>query len=214
MFPRLHVIFAALAEAGVRRIANGSGRRLLRGVIQQMNGDLRRVCQAQGKLIAMDFQLHGIAHGRKLHHADLGAGNEPHVEKMLAQRAFPAHRLNDGSLARLQILYCHSAIPLSHTAARGHFFPRAAVLFLFFVFIVSSIAASSNMAGAAEHKKRRAHCGALPGCFGKRNKWGSHLTAPFQSAGKRDLIRIFQIAAHGDAVGQARHLDGKGLEQP
>ena len=82
-------------------------------MVEQMNGNLCRIRKTQCELITMDFQLHGVAHGRELHHADLGAGNEPHVEKMLAQRAFPAHRLDDGSLARLQILNCHSAIPLS-----------------------------------------------------------------------------------------------------
>ena len=64
--------------------------------------DLRCVVQTQGQFIAVDLQLHGVAHGRKLHQRDLFAGDQPHVQKMLPQGSRPAHCVNNGTFADLQ----------------------------------------------------------------------------------------------------------------
>ena len=67
-------------------------------------GDLDLCCvvQAQGQFIAVDLQLHGVAHGCKLHQRDLLAGDQPHVQKMLPQGSRPAHCVNNGTFADLQ----------------------------------------------------------------------------------------------------------------
>ena len=63
-----------------------------------------RISQPQGQLIAMNAQLHGIAHGGKLLQRYLCTGNHTHVQKMLTECTFTAHHINHGSLANFQIL--------------------------------------------------------------------------------------------------------------
>ena len=41
--------------------------------------DLLRVCEAQGQLVAVYAQLHGVAQGRELDEGDLRSGDNAHV---------------------------------------------------------------------------------------------------------------------------------------
>ena len=50
----------------------------------------------------MNPQLHGVAHGRKLHERHLSARNDAHIQKMLAQRTLAADRDNACTLTRDQ----------------------------------------------------------------------------------------------------------------
>ena len=71
---------AFLAQAGV-------GDSALAGIVIFRGGRLRhhfsldffRVRQAQGQLVAVDAQLHGVAQGRQLHQRRFRAGNHAHV---------------------------------------------------------------------------------------------------------------------------------------
>ena len=120
----LWVEAAALAEArmldGIRR------RRLLRAVLRRIvhffHGDLRCVGKAQRQFIAVERKLDRVAHRRVLHDRDGHAGDQPHIEKMLAKRPFAADGLYNAAFADFQILYRHglSSVPFSpHSLHRG-----------------------------------------------------------------------------------------------
>ena len=98
--------------------------------------DLLRVRQPQRQLVAVDAQLHGVAHGSQLHQLCLGPGYHAHVQEVLAQRAFAAHRLDAGALAHLQIPQGHISRPVSvehgfSYAPRPGFIPRRSVYSLY-----------------------------------------------------------------------------------
>ena len=57
--------------------------------------------------VAVDLQLHGVAHGRKLHQRHLFPGNQPHIQKMLPQGSRPANGLHYGAFADVQFFECH-----------------------------------------------------------------------------------------------------------
>ena len=59
---------------------------------QGLDPDLRRVCEAQRQLIAVNAKLHRVAHRRELHQLHPRAGDDAHIEKMLPQRALAADR--------------------------------------------------------------------------------------------------------------------------
>ena len=102
MFALFGVVASALAKAGVlHHPAFFPGRGLCRG-FRRFHRDLRRIIQAQRQLIAMDLQLHGVAHGCKLHQRDLLAGDQAHIQKMLAERTRSAHRADHCAFADLQ----------------------------------------------------------------------------------------------------------------
>ena len=56
-----------------------------------VNLDFFRVRQPQRERIAVDAQLHGIAHGRELFHRHFCSGQHAHIQKMLPQRALASH---------------------------------------------------------------------------------------------------------------------------
>ena len=75
--------------------------------LHRLDLDLRGVLQPEGQLVAVDLQLHGIPHGRELDHGDLRAGNDSHIQKMLAQGSFPANPGYHGGLPDPHVLDCH-----------------------------------------------------------------------------------------------------------
>ena len=101
----LGVEFALLAQTGVVLGPGAAGRLPGHGAVQG-GGDrnLRGVRQAQGQLIAVNPQLHGIAQGGQLDHRHGDAGDQAHIQKMLPQSAFAPHGLNPGGLTGLQFL--------------------------------------------------------------------------------------------------------------
>ena len=66
-----------------------------RGLFGGGHGDLCRVVQTQGQLIAVDAQLHRVAHGRQLYQRDLCLrGSDPYPENVAAVRLHrPQHPL-------------------------------------------------------------------------------------------------------------------------
>ena len=96
------MIFSALAKAGVihHPVVYGSTRR--QALLYRNDSDLGSVVQPERQLIAMDAQLHGVAHGCQLHQRDLRARGQPHIQKMLAQCAAAANRIHHGAFADLQ----------------------------------------------------------------------------------------------------------------
>ena len=101
MFPLLGVVLAALAKTRVLHhfsIHRGVHRR---GLFGGGHGDLCRVVQTQGQLIAVDAQLHRVAHGRQLYQRDLCSGDQTHIQKMLPQCACTAHSIHYGAFADL-----------------------------------------------------------------------------------------------------------------
>ena len=106
----------ALAQGGVGTgLAMGVCGRHRVGVMDVNELDARGVCPAQGELVAAQAYLHGVAHGCVLHHGDLGAGRQAHVEDVLAQRRIiRCHRGNDRVLANLQRVESHVQLLLAN----------------------------------------------------------------------------------------------------
>ena len=99
---------AFLTQAGVFGlfpVRDGGGGFIL--FIKQGDSDLLRIRQAQGQFIFMNPQFQRIPHGGKLHEGDLGAGNDAHIEEMLAQGALSADGINPGGLAGFQFIQVH-----------------------------------------------------------------------------------------------------------
>ena len=96
----LCMVFAALAQARVLALLDAGDARV--GVGPALDGldlDLAGVGHADGQLVAVDLQLHGVPHGSQLHHRDLRPGDHAHVQKMLPQGPFPAHAADHRGLA-------------------------------------------------------------------------------------------------------------------
>ena len=107
MLALFDVVLAALTQARVVHhliIHQSGGRRDLFG---GDDADLCGVIQAQGQLIAVDAQLHGVAHGGQLDQGDLRPRNKAHIQKMLPQGPGAAHRVHHRALADLQFFQCH-----------------------------------------------------------------------------------------------------------
>ena len=110
--PGLHVVPAALAEAGVgNRLSTAVPPALRRRLPHVFDFDFFRVGQPQRQLIPVDAHLKRVAHRGELYHCDVGPRNEAHVEKMLAQRALAADRLHRGGFSDRKLLQCHFPSP-------------------------------------------------------------------------------------------------------
>jgi len=96
----LLVIVALLTKARVRQMAV----RLRTGSLTLplgSNGDMSSIVETQREQIAMDEQLHRVAHRCKLDERNLGARNDTHVEKMLTQGTLTPHVGDQCSLASM-----------------------------------------------------------------------------------------------------------------
>ena len=79
-------------------------------ILERLAGsDLDFVCviQAQCELVPVKHQLHRVSHRGILDDRDRNAGDQAHVEKMLAQGTFSADLRDHGSLTDLKLLECH-----------------------------------------------------------------------------------------------------------
>ena len=76
---------------------------LIRPLPNGSDGDLIRVRQPEGQLLAVDLQLDGVPQGGEFYHGHFRAGDHAHVQKMLAERALSAHRRDDGALYFLDL---------------------------------------------------------------------------------------------------------------
>ena len=101
MLPLLGVVLAALAKTRVLHHLLRHRGVHRRGLFGGGHGDLCRVVQTQGQLIAVDAQLHGVAHGCQLYQRDLRPGDQTHIQKMLPQCACTAHSIHYGAFADL-----------------------------------------------------------------------------------------------------------------
>ena len=102
---------ALLAEARVRALASAPlGGPLLRGR-DRLDRDLLRVRQTQCQLVAVDAQLHRVAQRGQLHHGELRAGDDPHIQKVLPQRPLAADGEDPGALSWFYISCSHASSP-------------------------------------------------------------------------------------------------------
>ena len=87
------VIDAAFAEAGMRdvRCARCGFVGVQECWVDGFHLNVLGVGQSQCELVAMHGELHGVAEGRKFDELDIGAWDEAHVQKMLAQLIFAAN---------------------------------------------------------------------------------------------------------------------------
>ena len=97
------VVLAVLAQAQVGLLAAPVRRGALGQALDARGLDLLGVRQPKRQLVAVDAQLHRVAHRRQLHQRDLRARNHAHVQKVLPQRALAAHGVDAGALPDLQI---------------------------------------------------------------------------------------------------------------
>ena len=98
----LGMILAALAQSRMKRRPGGLRLRILRRPGAALHKDPLRVRQTNRQLVPVDEKFHRIAHGRVFHNRYRRAGDQPHVQKMLAQRSFSSNRFDNGALADLQ----------------------------------------------------------------------------------------------------------------
>ena len=70
------------------------------------DGDLLGIGEAERKLIAVEPQLHRVAHRGELHDRDLRAGNDAHIEKMLTECAVAAECFDPCSLPGFDFPEC------------------------------------------------------------------------------------------------------------
>ena len=102
------VVASALAEARVlHRLFTFCRRLFRRRGFGQSDPDAGGIVQPERQLVAVDAQLHRVAHRGKFDQRDLLTGDQPHVQKMLPQSAFAAHSPDHGSLADVQIFQRH-----------------------------------------------------------------------------------------------------------
>ena len=108
IFGLLFVKAAALAQTGMRHRRAPFRRRQRNRVADVFDLDLFCVRQAQRELVAVDAQLHRVAHRSELDHRHIAVGNKTHIKKMLPQCAFAANRADGCSLADGQVFECHT----------------------------------------------------------------------------------------------------------
>ena len=102
------VVASAFAEARVlHRLFTFCLRLFCRRGFGQSDPDAGGIVQPEGQLVAVDAQLHRVAHGGKFDQRDLLTGDQPHIQKMLPQSAFAAHGPDHGGLADVQIFQRH-----------------------------------------------------------------------------------------------------------
>ena len=102
------VVASAFAEARVlHRLFTFCRRLFHRRGFGQSDPDAGGIVQPEGQLVAVDAQLHRVAHRGKFDQRDLLAGDQPHIQKMLPQSAFAAHGPDHGGLADVQIFQRH-----------------------------------------------------------------------------------------------------------
>ena len=79
-FVLLGVVLARLPQTGVGRIPGTDGPKVAAAALGDgLNFDVLRLGQAEGQLIAVDLELHGVAHRGQLHHGDFRPGDHAHV---------------------------------------------------------------------------------------------------------------------------------------
>ena len=61
----------------------------------------------------MDAELEGVAHRRTLHELDVGAGNNAHIEEMLAQRALSPNGTHARHVLCFQFVECGQLVSLN-----------------------------------------------------------------------------------------------------
>ena len=100
----LGVVFASLAETGVlcgaHRFLCENGRFF--GGLCRRNADLTGVVQPQRELVAVDLQLHRVAHRRVFYQRHHGARYHAHIQKMLPQRSRAADGRDHRAFADLK----------------------------------------------------------------------------------------------------------------
>ena len=72
---------------------------LRHGCRDRSHFDLARVVKPERQFITVEADLHRVSHRRILHDLYVGAGDDPHIEKMLTQRAAAAHLHHAGGLS-------------------------------------------------------------------------------------------------------------------
>ena len=78
------------------------------------HADLRGIGQTQRQLIAVDLQLHGVAHGGEFHQCYIRAGDQPHIQKVLPQRPLSPYIRDTARLTNVQFVQCHTLFSLCH----------------------------------------------------------------------------------------------------
>ena len=121
---RLCLVFpmepAALSQAGVvdleaRVVGVERGDMAARlGGAERLDLDALRVVDAQRELVAVDRELHGVAHGRVFLERDDRAGDDAHVEEVLPKRAFSPNGPDLCRIAELEGAQQNGCTVLTH----------------------------------------------------------------------------------------------------
>ena len=111
IFIFLLVILSVLSKSRVIREWNLLHPSVLVGaLLDQLHTDLLGIRQAQGQLIAVHLDLHGIAHRGKLDDRELCSRDHAHVQKVLPEGAVSAHGADHRILSDCQFLQCHLSV--------------------------------------------------------------------------------------------------------
>ena len=71
----------------------------MRLLAERINLNPGGIVKAQGQLVAMNPQFHGISHGCQLYGGHFSTGNDAHIQKMLPQSTLAAHIGDDGGFS-------------------------------------------------------------------------------------------------------------------
>jgi len=63
------------------------------------NDDVVRFFPAEGYVVPLDHELHGVSQGSTFLHENICSGHEAHLEQPLLQKTATAHRLDDGTVS-------------------------------------------------------------------------------------------------------------------
>ena len=97
------MVASAFAEARVlHRLFTFCRRLFRRRGFGQSDPDAGGIVQPEGQLVAMDAQLHGVAHRSQLDQRDLCPRDQAHIQKMLAQCAAAADGIHNSAFSDLQ----------------------------------------------------------------------------------------------------------------
>ena len=76
--------------------------------VHRFDINLFRVRQAEGQLISVDPELHGVSHGSQFDNGNFRSGNDAHIQEMLPEGAFAADGPDDSGLAGMQRVEFHN----------------------------------------------------------------------------------------------------------
>ena len=81
-----------------------------RGGVLGCDDNICRILQTKGEFVPADMNLDRIPHRGDLTKRHFGAGNQPHVNQSVTERALAAYGDNDGRFSHPQLIQSHKQL--------------------------------------------------------------------------------------------------------